>query len=117
MRYRKLDDKGDMAFGHGNPDYHYNTPVCVAQAVVTRLRLLRGEWFLDLTDGTPYAPAVLGKHTRQSYDFVIRRRILETQGVTEIMEYESIYDGETRGLTINTRIDTVYGPALIQEVL
>ncbi len=117
MKYRKLDSNGDMIFGHGDADYLKDTPETVAQAVVTRLRLLRGEWFLDLTEGTPYAPAVLGKHTKASYDYAVRTRVLETQGVVEILEYESIFDGETRRLTVTIRIDTVYGPAHIQEVL
>ena len=117
MKYRKLDGNGDMVMGHGNADYLKDSPECVAQAVVTRLYLLRGEWFLDLTEGTPYVPAIFGKHTRESYDFAIRLRILETEGVTEIVEYESLYDGERRGLTVNARIDTVYGPATVQEVL
>ena len=117
MKYRRLDSNGDMVIGHGDADYLKDTPECVVQSVVTRLRLWRGEWFLDLTEGTPYAPAVLGKHTKDSYDFVIRQRVLETEGVTEIEEYESIFDGETRRLTVNIRINTVYGPADIQEVM
>jgi hypothetical protein len=117
MRYRRLDEVGDMVIGHGDADYLKDSPECVAQAVVTRLRLLRGEWFLDLTDGTPYVPAVFGKHTRESYDIAIRQRILETEGVTELVEYESLFDGETRRLTVNTRINTVYGPAAVQEVM
>lgn len=117
MKYRKLDKEGDMVIGHGEADYLKDTPECVAQAVVTRLRLLRGEWFLDLTEGTPYAPAILGKHTRATYDFAIRQRVLETEGVTDIEEYESMFDGETRRLTVNIRINTVYGPENIQEVM
>lgn len=117
MKYRRLDINGDMAIGHGDADYLKDSPECVAQAVVTRLRLLRGEWFLDLTEGTPYAPAVLGKHTKATYDFAIRQRVLETEGVTDIEEYESIFDGETRKLTVNIRINTVYGPAQVQEVM
>ena len=117
MQYRRLDANGDMVIGHGSADYLKDSPECVAQAVVTRLRLLRGEWFLDLTEGTPYAPAVLGKHTKGTYDFAIRQRVLKTEGVTEIEEYESIFDGETRALTVNIRINTVYGPAQIQEVM
>lgn len=117
MKYRRLDMNGDMVIGHGDADYLKDSPECVAQAVVTRLRLLRGEWFLDLTEGTPYAPAVLGKHTKATYDFALRQRVLETEGVTDIEEYESIFDGETRRLTVNIRINTVYGPAAIQEVL
>jgi len=117
MKYRRLDTGGDMVIGHGDADYLKDSPECVAQAVVTRLRLLRGEWFLDLTEGTPYAPAVFGKHTRESYDFAIRQRVLETEGVSGIEEYESMFDGETRKLTVNIRINTVYGPAQVQEVL
>ena len=117
VRYRRLDTNGDFTLGHGSADYLQDTPDCVAQAVVTRLRLLSGEWFLDLTEGTPYTPAVLGKHTQESYDFVVRQRVLETEGVTEIVEYESIFNGETRGLSFVLRINTVYGPATIQEVL
>ena len=117
MRYRKLDAGGDMVFGHGGADYLRDEPACPAQAVGTRLRLLQGEWFLDLLEGTPYARAVLGKHTRDSYDFVIRKRILETQGVTGIEEYESVFDGESRKLSVNLSIDTVYGPARVQETL
>jgi hypothetical protein len=117
MKYRRLDSKGDLVIGHGGADYLQDSPECVAQAVATRLRLLRGEWFLDLTEGTPYAPAVLGKHTRESYDFVIRRRVLETEGVTSLEDYESIFDGETRRLTVNLTINTAYGPARVQEVL
>lgn len=117
MKYRRLDTEGDMVIGHGDADYLKDTPECVAQAVATRLRLLRGEWFLDLTEGTPYAPSVFGKHTRESYDFALRQRVLETEGVTSIEEYESIFDGETRKLTVNITINTVYGAAKIQEVM
>jgi hypothetical protein len=117
MMYRRLDDKGDMIMGHGDADYLRDTPLAVAQAVVTRLRLLRGEWFLDLAEGTPYAPAVLGKHTKESYDLVIRERVRETEGVAAITNYESFLDGETRRLTVNLTIDTVYGPTTVQEVM
>ncbi len=116
MKYRKLDTDGDMLFGHGHADYLQNSPECVAQAVATRLRLLRGEWFLDLTEGTPYAPAIMGKHTKSTYDFAIRERVLETEGVTGIDEYQSIFDGETRTLTVNIRISTNYGQMTLQEI-
>lgn len=117
MKYRRLDENSDMSLGHGGADYLTDLPETVAQAVVTRLRLLTGEWFLDLTEGTPYTPAVLGKHTKDSYDMAIRERVFDTQGVTSIMEYESVFDGETRTLTVTIYIDTMYGPIKLQEVL
>lgn len=117
MRLRKLTADQDIQLGHGQADYWTDDPRGVAQAVVQRLRLLQGEWFLDLAEGTPYVGGVLGKHTRETYDPVIRARILETQGVTEILEYESLFDGETRTLTVLVKIDTIYGQAAITEVL
>lgn len=117
MRYRKLDKDGDYSFGKNRNDFHVDTPETVAQAVVTRLRLWRGECFLDETEGTPYNPSILGKHTLDSYDFAIRERILGTQGVREILEYESILNHETRELTVIVKIDTIYGEARIQEIL
>ena len=63
MRYRKLDARGDMIFGHGSADYYRDQPEAVAQAAVTRLRLKLGEWFADTSDGTNWDGAVLGRHT------------------------------------------------------
>jgi len=117
MRYRKLDANGDMVFGHGAADYHHDTPEAVAQAVLTRLRLARGEWFLDVAEGTPYSPAILGRHTAESYDPAIRARVLETEGVRSILEYSSSVEGESRRLAVSVRIDTIYGPADVQEIM
>ena len=117
MRYRKLASDGDFTFGKEQADFYRDQREAPAQAVVTRLRLLAGEWFLDLTEGTPYETGVFGKFTRDTYDPIIRERILGTEGVTEILAYESRFDGETRTLTISATIDTVYGPATITETL
>jgi len=117
MRYRRLAADGDFVMGHGGADYLVDVPEAPAQAVVTRLRLLAEEWFLDLAEGTPYVGGVVGKQTLESYDPVIRARILGTDGVTEILFYESSLDPDTRKLTVNARIDTVYGEARIQEAL
>ena len=78
MKYRKLTENGDYAFGRGGADMHADTPEAVGQAVLTRLRLFAGEWFVDLKEGTPYVPGVLGKHTQDTYDPVFRERILDT---------------------------------------
>lgn len=117
MKYRKLDADGDMTLGHGEADYHIDTPAGVAQAVVTRLRLLAGEWFLDLAEGTPYDPAVLGKHTAETYGPVLRRRILKTEGVISLEYFEMIFDGDSRKITVIATADTVYGQTEIRGIL
>lgn len=113
MRYRRLTPEGDYQLGHGEADYYADDALGVAQAVKTRLALLSGEWFLDLTEGTPYATHVWGKQVRETYDPILRRRILQTQGVRELVSYESAWDAETRRLTVTAEIATVYGAATV----
>lgn len=113
MRYRKLDSDGDYTLGAGG-DWHVDSPEAVAQAVKTRLGLWTGEWFLDSTDGTPWNEQILGKRTRgKNYDAAIRQRILGTQGVSEISEYSSTFDGNTRALSVSATITTIYGTTQI----
>lgn len=117
MRYRTLTSSGDMTFGHGQANFLVNTADTVGQLVMTRLRLLTGEWFLDTTEGTPYAPQVLGKGTAALYDHAIKQRILGTQGVTGIAKYASTLDPDTRKLTVSATIDTIYGQTTVNQVL
>lgn len=117
MKYRKLDADGDYQLGHGGADYHVDTPECVAQAVKTRLALLAGEWFLDLLEGTPYATHVWGKQLKETYDPVLRRRILQTEGVLEIVSYDSSFNSETRKLTVSVKLNTVYGESTVNATL
>lgn len=101
MLYRQLDSNGDYKLGA----FLSNTPETVAQAVKTRLLLWRGEWFLDVTDGTPYMQDILGHGT--NYDLEIQERILGTQGVTEITSYSSSVIN--RSLAVSCTINTLYG--------
>ncbi|WP_175992604.1 hypothetical protein [Burkholderia vietnamiensis] len=117
MRYRKEDANGDYVFGGGDNDFLVNTPETVAQAVLTRLRLLRGEWFLDTTAGMPWFPDVIGKYTTGTADAAIRECILGTTGVTEITSYSSSRDPETRTLNVAVTINTIYGSTTVQAAL
>ncbi|MBB3006049.1 hypothetical protein [Cupriavidus alkaliphilus] len=113
MQYRKEDADGDYVFGGGSADFYKDVPEAVGQAVVTRLRLARGEWFLDITEGTPWEQ-VLGKYTSGTYDAAIRQRILGTQGVLSLASYSSTLNSETRALSVTATINTIYGPTTIQ---
>jgi hypothetical protein len=121
MRYRALDSSGDMVFGNGLGAFLINSPDAVAQAVVTRLMLLYGEWFLDNTDGTNWATGVLGPRTRSTRDAIVRDRILGTPGVTGISRYQGVLGtgaqqgpGQSaRTYTITASINTIYGPAFV----
>lgn len=89
MRYRKLSSDGDYVFGAGKNDFLVNSPEAVAQAILTRLKLWLGEWFADTTDGTGWSQSIIGKHSKNLYELTLRQRVLETQGVVNIIGFQS----------------------------
>ena len=101
MMYRALDGNGDYQIGV----FLLNSPAAVGQAVITRLLLWTGEWFLDVTDGTPWLQDIIGNNT--NYDFEIQSRILDTPGVTDIVSYSSSV--VNRRLSVTATINTLYG--------
>lgn len=106
MRVRLLDANGDMTFGQGSSNYTANTPYGVGQCVATRLGLIKGEWFLNTSDGTDYDGKIRGRNAAATYDGEIKRVILGAQGVASIVSYSSILMG--RKLTVTAQILTVY---------
>ncbi|MGI4812794.1 MAG: hypothetical protein ACRYG5_06575 [Janthinobacterium lividum] len=108
MRYRTLDANGDYTFGQNGTNFLVNSPDAVGQAVLTRLGLIEGEWFLDQTAGMPY-DEVLGAGTEATRDLAYRTTILETQGVTGISDYASYLNPSTRAFIVAATIDTLYG--------
>ena len=115
MKQRALDANGDFSFGTALP-FLEDTPYCVAQAVMTRLRLRSGEWFLDLQEGTHYDDQILGFGTQDSRDLAIRSRILDTPGVQQIAEYISILD-KGREFSVIATVDTIYGSIQLQATV
>jgi hypothetical protein len=117
MRYRALDANGDYSGGRGSGNFLINSPACVAQSVLTRLKLWQGQWFLDVTEGTPWLQSILGKTTKQAYDLAIRARVLATNGVTGIASYSSTLNTVTRALTVTMTIDTQFGQAVMTPII
>lgn len=113
MRYRALDKNGDMQLGR----FLENTPEAVAQAVLTRLRLWREEWFLDVTEGTPWAQLVLGHGTQNTALQALRQRILDTEGVLELTHLSFEQDEQRRSVNFAVQIKTAYGDADVYGVL
>ena len=109
MRYRKQDENGDYTFGNSLNNFHIDNVDAVAQAIDTRLKLWVGEWFADVSDGTGWSQAILGKHSQNLYELTLRQRVLDTQGVISIQEFQSALDPNTRSLVVTMVVETVYG--------
>jgi hypothetical protein len=117
MRYRRLDANGDMTFGQGSANFLIDSPEAVAQSVLTRLRLWTGEWFLDVTEGTPYKEAILGKGTEKTAGLAMRRRVLETPGVLTLDSFSYTLDRDQRRAEFSAEITTLYGATTITGTL
>jgi hypothetical protein len=109
MRYRRLDENYDYSFGTGQQDFYVNVPEAVGQSVMTRLMLFQGEWFADLTQGTPWQTEVLGERTQKTRDLVVVDRVRQTVGVNDILAYSSTTDVNQRSFSAQVTIDTIYG--------
>lgn len=116
MQYRRLDENGDYSFGRGSQDFNSGT-LAVAQAIKTRLLLLRGEWWEDTEEGLPLFQNILSQsgspENLQSVDLLIKDRISSTSGVKSILNYVRTF--EDRTLSISCTVETIYGDATIEE--
>lgn len=111
MLVRKLDSNGDMQLGQGSANFYSNSADGVAQMVYTRLKLWLGEWYLDTADGTDWLGKCLGKNTVDSALLEIKRRIMATEGVSEIKNLSASIEPTDRRLSVQGVITTIYGDA------
>jgi len=119
FRYRRLSDNlqdpqrvgGDMTFGRGIHNFIVDSPTTVAQAILTRLRLWRGEWFLSLNAGVPYLQQILGHAPSANIpDSAIHNTIANTPFVRHVTDYASTFDGTSRRFSVSCKVETAFGP-------
>lgn len=115
LRYRKLDDKGDMLLGIG--DLAFLTDLdAITQAIYTRLRLLRGEWWERPMEGLPLWEEILGQprteQQRNMIDLILIERIFDTRGVIAVRDTDSFFTGRT--YTFTCKVETVYGETNVE---
>jgi len=118
--YRKLDENGDYTFGRRNA--FVSETEAVAQAVKTRLLHFKGEWWENLSDGTPFFQEVAGRffpraENPSQVDLIFSERILGTQGVSEITAFDSRIDPNTRIYSASITIKTIYDTEFSMNIM
>lgn len=109
MLVRRLDDGHDMTFGQGVANYARDDEA-TAQKVKTRLLLLFNEWFLDTQAGVPHLQEIMVKPANFPLaEAIIKRTIIETEGVAELRAFAMTFDSEKRRLTIQATVTNIYG--------
>lgn len=116
MIYRKLDTNGDYTFGGNKNDYTKDNDA-VRQAVQTRLKLLKYEWWENLDDGLPLWQQIMASRNKKAAEKAIRDRIDGTEHVKAILLFEPSWDNDNRSLTIHVTLSTEYGTLDLSEVM
>lgn len=85
----------------------------IAQGIGTRLKLLLGEWFLDVSQGVPWFDSILIKNpNRTVVQGIIRRAILQTEGVVELVKFDIGEISGERKIVINFTVLTSDGGSI-----
>ena len=88
----------------------------VQQQLLIKLKLWRGEWFLDTDFGTPYLENILGKQlTLSGAIAALRKSILEVKGVRQINYLNYKFSNETRILKVDFIADTPFGLVEVRQ--
>lgn len=114
MIYRKIDENGDYVFG-GNSNNFYTGAAAVAQAILTRLRLLLAEWWEGQEDGLPLFERILGQRNREMAQKTILDRISKTPHVITVTSYNFEWNNEARSMILHATVETEYGQVTIEE--
>lgn len=110
MTVRRLDENGDIVTSGVQFISERDE---ISQSIRTRLRLFFGEYFRNSQDGTPWFQEILGKgSTLTNKDAAIKRRIVQTDGVLQILTYDANYDINTRQYTVSGSVLTTFGEVL-----
>lgn len=87
----------------------------IAQMIRTRLRLFYGEYFRNITVGTPWFQVVLDKNvTLAQRDAAIKRIIIQTEGVLQLLKFDTDYTLATRSYTVDAEVLTATGALSLQ---
>ena len=112
MTVRRLDESGDLVtrgrmFDTGRE--------AIAQTIVTRLKLFLGEYFREVTDGTPWFQQILGKgENLNAIEAILRNRIARSPGVVRLLSFALQFDLDARTLSVQSQVLTTYGEADVQ---
>lgn len=112
-----LGETGQLEFVGATTDMA-DRALDVLQRVRSRLLLIRGEWYLDQRQGTPWREAVFSRGVTED---VVRRMVraaaLATPGVSSVERVEATIDKATRLATVRLEVTTDEGQRVTSDDL
>lgn len=112
MRTFALDPTtGDLVRSSGRPVLISGT-AAVAQRLLVRLRLWRGEWLLDRNVGFPWLSILGERGTERLLEVLLRRAITSCPGVRSLDRFALTVDPRTRVAVVTFTATAVTGEPL-----
>lgn len=107
MKTRAVTDSNDWTFGKGEQNYRTNIDA-LKQRLKTRLFSWTGDCFFQTEEGIDWINYFdIGMKSFMDRD--IKRTILQTDGVLQIADFQSTMDKESRNVTVQATILSIYG--------
>ena len=102
-----LDENGNFV----GDDLTLTTGVeAIAQHLRQRLKIFFGEWFLDRRKGVAYIEQILVKNPNPFVvDAILKATVVQTPGVTELLDFKLEADTVTRQLVFTFKAGTIEG--------
>lgn len=76
----------------------------LALSVIYRLRMVKGEDFMNINNGTPWFDGILGHVDISDAESLIRQQILKTPSVAGLSSFTFDYDKPSRSYTVDATI-------------
>jgi hypothetical protein len=112
--YLQLDAENDPIF---DPGASFVDAQAVEQAILTRLLLFEGEWWENLSEGTPMFQKILGRRAslsgQQIMTLALVERVNGTPFVTVVENVSVSFDPATRKFSFSCTAQTAFGPVSI----
>lgn len=89
----------------------------VLQNVKTRLTMFKGEWELDINEGTPWFQEIFIRPVNlANVESILKTRVLKTPNVLRLISFTMEFSKSNRVLTVNYRAETTFGEIINSEV-
>lgn len=118
MIHRNLDSSGDWTFGHGRQDMLRDADA-IAMNLKTRLRFFRGDCFWRMDFGVDWWNLLGVKSSAAAGNIVLQCRamIATSYGVVRIDRVSSSTNAQTRALSVQYDVDTVFSRRIRNAVV
>jgi hypothetical protein len=107
MIVRALDLSNDWTFGQSKANYLSYNPA-IAQCIQTRVSSFLGNCFFDMGAGIDWFTFLGGSKNQLALELAISAVILNSYGVTGVLQLSASYDSRTRNINIAYDVTTIF---------